>query len=73
MGWLSDYAQTHNEDNSYMKTTKHFYYVETYPDKRGNILTACGIHVSLRETDCVEPSCEVCKKKMEDYELLRIE
>ena len=51
---------------------KHFYYIETYPDKRGNILTACGIHVSLRETDCVEPSCQECKRKMEEYELLRI-
>jgi hypothetical protein len=55
-------------------TIKHFYYNETIPDKRGNILTACGIHVSKRyETDCVEPSCQLCKQAMEVYEKLRIE
>lgn len=53
---------------------KHFYYYETVPDKRGNILTACGIHVSLRyDTNLVEPTCSLCKKLMEEYEKLRIE
>lgn len=53
---------------------KHFYYVETIPDKRGNILTACGIHVSLKyDIDLHEPTCKICKKLAEDYERLRIE
>lgn len=55
-----------------MKLT-HFYYIESIVDKRGNILTACGIHVSVKyDIDLVSPTCEVCKKLAEDYENLRI-
>lgn len=52
----------------------HFYYSESIVDKRGNILTACGIHVSLRyDIDLHNPTCETCKQLAEDYEKLRIE
>ncbi len=54
--------------------SSHWYYPELKPDKRMNILTACGKHVDIkREIDLLEPTCETCKSKMDYYNNMEIE